>query len=200
MTRKFKIAIAVLVVLYALVGIAFGYVLTDKDNNVTEAETLTNTEMQKIYTPMVAMPELIIVEVEKEPVVEETVVHQEAKEPEWGFDFDYVCRVVAAESRGESYEGQVAVAQCIWNTALSRGLTPVEVVDIPNRYTDPVNEDLVTESVVDACRNAFLGTDTVTEEKIEYFYSTAGGFYSEWHENSLEHVITIGNHKFFKEK
>ena len=39
-----------------------------------------------------------------------------------------------------------------------------------------------------------------TDEPIRYFYSTASGFYSAWHESSLEYVMTIGNHRFFKEK
>ena len=99
----------------------------------------------------------------------------------------------------EPYEGQVAVAQCIWNTAITRGITPFDVVTLPKRYADPVSENLVTESVRTACKNAFLGIDSVTEEPIEYFYSTENGFVSKWHENALEHVITIGVHKFFKE-
>ena len=127
-------------------------------------------------------------------------IFREASEPEWDFDFDYITRVVAAESRGEPFEGQVAVARCIWNSANAKLKTPEEIVEMPNRYADPVSENLVTESVKTACMYAFLGIELPTEENIEYFYSTVNGFYSPWHENNLEHVMTIGNHKFFKEK
>lgn len=140
-------------------------------------------------------------EIEVEEIPEE-VANKPASEPEWAFDFDYVCRVVAAESRGEPYEGQVAVARCVWNTSLKTSLTPEEVVkqvnpDGTRQYTTPVSIDLVTESVRSACRDAFLGNNLPTEEPIEYFYS---GDWSNWHESALEYVMTIGGHKFFKEK
>ena len=75
-----------------------------------------------------------------------------------------------------------------------------EVVEMPNRYAPPVASDLVTESIRDACIYAFCGIELPTEEPIEYFYSTKNNFHSEWHEENLEFVMTIGNHKFFKEK
>ena len=135
-------------------------------------------------------------EIEVEEIPEE-VLNKPASEPEWGFDFDYICRVVAAESRGEPYEGQVAVARCIWNTAIYKGITMEQVVNMSNRYADPVSIDLVTDELRDACRDAFLGINLPTEEPIEYFYS---GDWSQWHESALEYVMTIGGHKFFKEK
>lgn len=144
----------------------------------------------------VEMPEIEI-EVETEEDLE--IYHIPAREPEFGFDFDYICRVVAAESRGEPFEGQIAVARCIWNTSIKKGISMEEVVQMPNRYADPVAPELVTESLREACMYAFLGMQLPTEEPIEYFYSIANGGYSKWHETALEHVITIGNHKFFKE-
>lgn len=166
---------------------------TNADTDTTENETqdmcvITIEETRQINN------------IEPEPIAiaDNLEIYMPAKEPEWGFDFDYICRVVAAESRGEPFEGQVAVARCIWNTAISRGISPEEVVEMPNRYADPVASSLVTESVREACMYAFLGMKLPTEEPIEYFYSTANGFVSNWHENALEHVITIGNHKFFK--
>ena len=62
---------------------------------------------------------------------------KEAQLPEFGYDFDYVVGVVAAESRGEPYEGQVAVAQCILETSEKRMMTPEEVVKMKNRYASP---------------------------------------------------------------
>ena len=79
-------------------------------------------------------------------------------------------------------------------------MTMEEVVELPNRYTDPVPSELVTESVREACMDAFLGMNLPTEEPIEYFYSIANGGYSPWHEENLAYVMTIGNHKFYKEK
>lgn len=188
MSKKTCILIALLIVVYTALTYS------------TCVSTKRHTE------PLVEEPKVVVYNVAQEPKVivipdiPEEIANKEAQMPEWGFDFEYICRVVAAESRGEPYDGQVAVARCIWNSAAIKGMTMEEIVELPNRYTDPVPSNLVTESVRDACMYAFLGMDLPTEEPIEYFYSTANGGYSEWHENNLVHVITIGNHKFFKER
>ena len=142
---------------------------------------------------------------EQELELEESLVQQEARMPEFGYDYEYVMRVVAAESRGEPYEGQLAVAQCIRETSERTMMTPEEVVKQVNKngtrqYAQPVDISVVTDSVRDACCDVFVHGISATDEPIRYFYSTASGFYSAWHENSLEYVTTIDNHRFFKEK
>ena len=142
---------------------------------------------------------------EQELKLEESLVQQEARMPEFGYDYEYVMRVVAAESRGEPYKGQLAVAQCIRETSERTMMTPEEVVKQVNpngtrQYAQPVDISVVTDSVRDACCDVFVLGVSATDEPIRYFYSTASGFYSAWHENSLEYVMTIGNHRFFKEK
>lgn len=132
-------------------------------------------------------------------VIPEEVAQQEAQMPEFGYDYGYVCAVVAAECRGEPYEGQLAVAQCIRTSAERKMLTPEEVVKLPNRYADPCTYASDIELVRDACCDVFVHGISATDEQIEYFYSTVGGFVSEWHENNLEFVMEIGNHRFFKE-
>ena len=111
---------------------------------------------------------------------------------------EYVERVVAAESRGESLDGQMAVAQCIRTTAEVTGQTPEQVVKVPNQYAQPVSASEVTDSVREACYRVFYIGESVVDEDIRYFYSTNGDFYSRWHEENLEYVTTIGGHKFFK--
>lgn len=125
---------------------------------------------------------------------------KEAQLPEFGYDFDYVVGVVAAESRGEPYEGQVAVAQCILETSKKTFLTPEEVVKMKNRYASPCETQEEKDLVMDACIDVFIHGEKAFDDPIEYFYSTRGGFVSGWHENNLEYVATIGNHKFFKER
>lgn len=125
---------------------------------------------------------------------------KEAQLPEFGYDFDYVVGVVAAESRGEPYEGQVAVAQCILETSEKRMMTPEEVVKMKNRYASPCETQEEKDLVMDACIDVFIHGEKAFDEPVEYFYSTRGGFVSDWHENNLEYVATIGNHKFFKER
>lgn len=133
------------------------------------------------------------------PDIPEEVANKEAQMPEFGYDYGYVCAVVASECRGEPYEGQLAVAQCIRTSAERKMLTPEEVVKLPNRYADPCTYAPDIELVRDACCDVFVHGISATDEPIEYFYSTVGGFVSEWHENNLEFVMEIGNHRFFKE-
>ena len=125
---------------------------------------------------------------------------KEAQLPKFGYDFDYVVGVVAAESRGDPYEGQVAVAQCILETSKKRMMTPEEVVKMKNRYASPCKSEDEKNLVINACIDVFIHGEKAIDEPIEYFYSTCGGFVSDWHENNLEYVATIGNHKFFKER
>lgn len=133
------------------------------------------------------------------PDIPSEVANKEAQMPEFGYDYGYVRAVVAAECRGEPYEGQLAVAQCIRTSAERKMLTPEEVVKLPNRYADPCIYAPDIELVRDACCDVFVHGISATDEPIEYFYSTVGGFVSEWHENNLEFVMEIGNHRFFKE-
>ena len=121
-------------------------------------------------------------EEEQELELEESLVQQEARMPEFGYDYEYVMRVVAAESRGEPYEGQLAVAQCIRETSERTMMTPEEVVKQVNpngtrQYAQPVDISVVTDSVRDACNDAFVHGISATDEPIRYFYSTVGGFY-----------------------
>ena len=161
-----------------------------KTQNCHSSEILISTN-QNLYLPKEELQNLNLSLYECE---------KEAQLPEFGYDFDYVVGVVAAESRGEPYEGQVAVAQCILETSEKRMMTPEEVVKMKNRYAIPCETQEEKDLVMDACIDVFIHGEKAFDEPIEYFYSTRGGFVSDWHENKLEYVATIGNHKFFKER
>lgn len=115
-----------------------------------------------------------------------------------GWNYDYVVRVVGAEARGEPFEGMLAVAQCIAETAEKTGMTPEQVVKIPNRYAAPIGRRVMDgmESVNEACLRVFINGERPFAEPIEYFYSTE--IYSEWHEDNLVFCFEIGGHRFFK--
>ena len=169
------------VTLYALIVIGF----PEEEEVATESVVIEATDLPVVQCL---------------PDVPEEVANKEAQMPEFGYNYEYVVSVVASECRGEPYEGQIAVAQCIKNSAESKMLTPEEVVKLPNRYANPCESATDIELVRDACCAVFVHNESVTDEPIEYFYSTVGGFVSAWHENNLEFVMEIGNHRFFKEK
>lgn len=108
---------------------------------------------------------------------------------------DLVERVVMAEAGGESFEGQMLVAQCILNAAEKTGTAPSEVVttyQYTSRRPDP------TQSVKDAVVAVFDSGETVTDELILYFYNPAI-VTSTWHESQI-FVTEVGGHRFFAER
>lgn len=109
-------------------------------------------------------------------------------------------QVVMQECGHEPYEGIVAVAQCIYNTAIYKEMSPAGVVSVPGQYASP-SKEAANENVKKAVSQVFDREELYVEEPIMFFYApkySAGT----WHESSpnLEYACTIGGHKFFKLK
>lgn len=169
--------------------------------NLEQAHKKLSADCDKMQTKIdVLNNELIAMQTQTIETEIETV-----DTPVLNYDYNYVLRVVAAECRGEPLEGQMGVAQCIRETSKATGMTPEEVVKQINpngtrQYSLPTSAENVNDSVREACERVFINGESAVDEPIRYFYSIRNGGYSSWHENSLEYVITIGNHKFFKAK
>lgn len=118
---------------------------------------------------------------------------------EFGYDFNYVVRVVGAEARDQPFDGIMAVAQCIRTTAEKRGITPEQVVKIKNRYAAPVSESCTDnmDTVNEACLLVFLYGESAVDDEIEYFCMKTTN--SSFH-NSLRYVCTIGDHNYYAER
>ena len=212
--RMHSITNLILIITAGLLGFIVGCYLTISTQFQTlqqEVEEVLQTSSEVLQETRELQQELMYPAeqtdvLEDETIIEEALVlddpvyDQPATLPDLGWDWDYVLGVVAQECRGEPYDGQMAVAQCILDTAQLRNMTPEEVVKLPNRYASPLNNDKAKSDVEDACIAVFILGERITSEPIEYFYSTVGGKYSHWHETDLIHVMTIGNHKFFKTK
>ena len=131
-------------------------------------------------------------EPEPEPEIEQTAAFFELTDEQR----DLVERTVAAEARGEPLEGQVAVAQTIYQRCIDGNLT-IEEVLVPGQYASPYKGE-VPDTTKEAVSLVFdLGVMAVSEP-IMAFYAPAYGT-SGWHENKLEFVTEIGSHRFFKE-
>lgn len=209
--RRLKLLFATYVTLGVFLFACLAYVYNVAQHSRDEQQATTEAAQEQAVEPDLATDSAISVEhVDTSGATDSDanageVAHdkEQARMPEFGYDYDYVVRVVAAESRGEPYEGQLAVAQCISETAKRSLLNPEEVVKQVSKngtrqYAQPIAESEVTQSVRDACLDVFVYGLCATDEPIQYFYSTKNGFYSKWHENSLEFVVQIGNHKFFR--
>lgn len=107
---------------------------------------------------------------------------------------DLIEQVVSAESRGEPYDGQVAVAQCILNGCLKEGVRPAAIL---KKYHYTTARVTPTDSVRKAVAAVFDRGEGVTDEPIIYFYNPHLCT-SEFHESQI-FVIEIQNHRFFKE-
>ena len=104
-----------------------------------------------------------------------------------------IAQVLTAEADGEPFAGKVAVAQCILQTCEDTDMRPHEVLSMysySKRRPEPSDEALEAVAAV-----FDFGHVATTEHK--YFYAPALTD-SEWHE-SQAYVMTINNHKFFKE-
>ena len=107
---------------------------------------------------------------------------------------DLIERVVCAEAEDHSFIGKAAVALCIRNYCELFDMRPEQVFRSVS-YADP--RDYATDEVKQAVSAVFDTGFRVTEEPILYFYSTAGGYVSKWHETQT-YVMTIDNHRYFK--
>ena len=107
--------------------------------------------------------------------------------------------MVAGAAAWETYEGKLAVTQCIFDAMIKDGLTAREVREKyqyigwnDNLYKQ--NRGMYIE-VLNAIKDIFYGGKFVTDKPILYFYNPAI-VYSSFHE-SLNYAMTIGGHKFF---
>jgi len=108
---------------------------------------------------------------------------------------DLVERVVMAESGGESYKGQMLVAQCILNACEIDGIRPAKAI---KKYAYAKARPEPSDSVKRAVSAVFDKGETVTDEPIVYFYAPAL-VRSEFHESQI-FAIEEGGHKFFCRK
>ena len=100
-----------------------------------------------------------------------------------------------AETGGESFEGQMLVAQCILNAAEKEGVQPSEAVVI---YSYTSNRPDPTQSVKDAVAAVFDRGEVAIDAPVMYFYNPAL-VTSDWHESQI-FVAEVGGHRFFAER
>lgn len=106
-----------------------------------------------------------------------------------------IASAVTAEAVGEPFAGKVAVAQCILQACEDDGIRPTEAL---TKYGYSKKRPEPTDEALEAVQAVFDHGDRVTSEPIKYFYAPAVTV-SSWHE-SQDCVLTINNHKFFKEQ
>ena len=101
---------------------------------------------------------------------------------------------ITAEATGEPFAGKVAVAQCMLQACEDDGIRPLEALE---RYEYSSRRPEPDSEALEAVGAVFDFGYVVTHEPIKYFYAPDLAS-SEWHESQV-YVLTINNHKFFKE-
>ena len=115
-------------------------------------------------------------------------------------DEELLARMIWAESRGEPYEGKVAVGAVIMNRVKSSRFpnTLRDVLYQPRQFS-PVGDGSFNranpgDSEYRAAREALYGNDPT---KGALFFYNPEGTSQTWHE-TLTHTVTIGSHRFFR--
>jgi spore germination cell wall hydrolase CwlJ-like protein len=105
--------------------------------------------------------------------------------------------VVAAEARGESIEGQMAVAQVIMDRATTRNQSIIRVCTAKNQFAEPYGGE-ISEKTKDAVSFVF--------DKGEKVFEQATHFYA-WEEIAppywtaeKDYVGEIGGHRFYADR
>ncbi len=170
------------VVVVTGIGVAVSTIGTDRP---TAADLQTPTAEQ----PAVVIPTPAASTQTPEPT------EAPARYPLSASERDTVERVVMAESGGESFEGQMLVAQCILNAAEKEGVQPSEAVVI---YSYTSSRPDPTQSVKDAVAAVFDRGEVAIGAPVMYFYNPAL-VTSDWHESQI-FVAEVGGHRFFAER
>lgn len=102
-------------------------------------------------------------------------------------------RVVAAEARGESFEGQAAVAEVIYNRCINRCLSVEEVIWADKQFAHPYGGE-ISQDTKEAVAAVF-DYELLSLDGAEYFH--ADYVLPSWAED-MEEVCRIGNHIFYK--
>lgn len=102
-------------------------------------------------------------------------------------------RVVAAEARGESFEGQAAVAEVIYNRCINRGQSVEQVIWADKQFAYPYGGE-ISQDTKEAVAAVF-DYELLNLDGAEYFHADYVTPY--WAED-MEEVCRIGGHIFYK--
>lgn len=124
---------------------------------------------------MDAIDAWLVEEEERDTAAEQAAANQMAAcvgkdAPAEEIDLELIARVVAAEARGESLEGQMAVAQVIKDRSDLWGKSPEEIVLAPAQFADPYGGE-IPETTWDAVESVFLDGERVFSEPVTHFYA-----------------------------
>lgn len=199
--RNWPLALA-LVLVALLVFFLLHWLIASAGNTDKTAASIPDTPEPTPTPKATEAPTFVFMDGEGHPVDWEHLTDAWAAEA--GYEKRYpltdaerleIAQVITAEAEGEPFAGKVAVAQCILQTCEDEGLRPAEVLE---KYKYSRRRPEPTAEALEAVEAVFDFGHVATSEPIRYFYAPEL-IESTWHESQV-YVMTINNHKFFKEK
>lgn len=136
---------------------------------VDEAERIKAAQ-EDMNLHLQAIDEWMVLEEERDTAAEQAHMNAVIEKEVCDIDLELIARVVAAEARGESLEGQMAVAQVIKDRSDLWGKTPEEVVLAPAQFADPYGGE-VPEVTWSAVEKVFIDGEKVFAEPVTHFYA-----------------------------
>lgn len=192
MTTSKSISLFLIILIMISAAIVSSHNRQQAETVATESSLTITTESKTETSSVVyilSTTETIMTETVSEPETVSTTIQNS-----YGFvvEYELIASVVMNEAGYESYEGQIAVAQCIKNACI-RENKPFSSIRGIYGYTRSKKPN---KSVFSAVYDVFENGATVTDEPILFYYNPDYG-YSSFHE-SQTYVMTIGGHRFFK--
>lgn len=195
-----------IIIIFIVIGYLFSLITLSIINSpkMIHYDTFCGPELPKqakIVEMSVVMPEMTLDEMQKiinnyVSVYEPYNISPREPFPLSNSDRHYIECIVAGESGNESYDGKIAVAQCIRNGLEKggEGYTPQQLRK-DSQYDGFNNHPEDYPEVKKAVKAVFDNGVMITEENILWFYAPKW-CKSSWHE-SQKFVFEIGGHRFF---
>lgn len=158
----------------------------------------------KVTTLWREQPTDIVHQVEQPKVEQPETPKEDARPTISAEGWDNIRGVMAAECRGEPYDGQVAVAQCLYDRLTNRekkwgGLD--NVLFAPTMFASPAI-DKITDSITRAATAVFInGERWLPDSSVQYFLSPGASEATyKARDKAFDRLGVIGNHTFWGQK
>lgn len=172
--RKSTIRSIVIIAAFMLLGIHTQLQHNEINDMEAEIEHLNGQLASKTYEAQSYLELYSSAAAQRNKLEKELEASTRAMEMITDVDFEQICRVVAAESRGQSLLGQRLIAQCIYDRLEDGkfGDDVAEVLNRPGQFAYPWNGTLAEcPSVVYAVYSVFIAKDMPTGSDILFFYN-----------------------------
>lgn len=118
-------------------------------------------------------------------------------------EFKSICKIVAAECKGQTYDSQIAVAQCLFDrvTNENKKWGALNQILINGDFNGSINDDYDLTETERAVKDVFCNNKKWTDSSVWYFISAISNpsIYMKY-ESSYDKIGAVGSHVFWGKK